>query len=97
VRAALAVIAGCTAAALIYALIRMVQALLFPEPNPALVIWSEHSGFFWRSLTSAYAGGMAGFIAWIASGRDAARVVRVLSVSLVPAGIALLVQALVAP
>ena len=51
VRAGLAAVAACTTATGLYALVRVAQSLIFTEPDPALVIWSEHAGFFWRALT----------------------------------------------
>lgn len=76
VRAGLAVVAACAAAAVVYAALRVFQALAMPEPDPALVVWSAHSGFFWRAWIASYAGGSAGFVAWIAARRDPGRVAR---------------------
>lgn len=89
VRLALSVVAACTTAAGLYAVMRVAQALIFAEPDPALVIWSEHAGFFWRAWTVAYAGGMVGLLTWIAAARDPARVAGVLTRA-VPAAAALL-------
>jgi hypothetical protein len=97
VRLGLAVVALCTTAAGLYAIVRVAQALLFPEPDPALVIWSEHAGFFWRTWTVLYLGGMAGFFAWIASARDAGRVARVLARALPVASALLAAQAILVP
>lgn len=97
VRVGLAFVAACATALLLYALVRTAQALLFPEPDPALVIWSEHSGYFWRALTVAYVGGMAGFVTWLASARHAGRIARLLT-RLLPLAAALLTgQALLLP
>lgn len=78
VRLGLAVIAACTAATALYAVMRILQALLVEEADPAIVIWSEHAGYFWRALTVGYVGGMVGFVAWLASSRHAGRVAGVL-------------------
>lgn len=88
-RLGLALVAACTTAASLYALLRVVQAVFMPEPDPALVLWSEHAGFFWRGWTAAHAGGTAGFVAWIAAGRDPERVARALARA-VPAAAGLL-------
>jgi hypothetical protein len=97
VRLGLALVAACTTAAGIYALVRVTQALIFQEPDPALVIWSEHAGFFWRALTAGYAGGMVGFMTWLASARHPGRVAFVLTRA-VPAAAALLAaQGLLVP
>ena len=97
VRAALAVVAGCTTAIALYALLRIAQKLLFPEPDPALVLWSEHAGFFWRAWTAAYVGGTGGFVAWIASGRDAAKTARVLASSIVVSALLVAAQGVLVP
>lgn len=96
-RAALAVVAACEAAVAIYAVLRVGQALLKPEPDPALVLWSAHSGFFWRSWTAAYGGGTAGFVAWIAAGRDAPRVARFLARAVPIAAALIAAQGLLVP
>lgn len=75
---------GCAAAVLVYALLRTWQRLRASDPDPALVLFSAHAGFFWRALLSAHAGGMAGLAAWFAGGRDGARAAR-LAAWLVPA------------
>ena len=97
VRAALAAIAVCSTAMAVYALLRVAQKVLFPEPDPALVLWSEHAGYFWRAWTAFYVGGMAGFVAWIAAGRDAARTARVLASALVVSALLLAAQGLFLP
>jgi hypothetical protein len=45
-----------------YGLIRIAQSLLYPDPNPALIAWSPHSGYFWRVAIVAYAGGIGAFV-----------------------------------
>lgn len=97
VRLALAAVAGCTASVAIYAVIRVAQSLLAPDPDPALVLWSEHSGYFWRAWTAAYAGGTAAFVAYLAAGRDAERTARVLEASVVAAALLLAAQGLLIP
>ena len=49
----------------LYGAVRAIQYLLFPEPNPALIVWSAHAGYFWRIWIVAYAGGMAAFVAYV--------------------------------
>lgn len=97
VRLALALIAMCTTAAALYALLRVAQALIFAEPDPALVIWSEHAGFFWRAWTVAYLGGMTAMLAWLASARHAQRVAAVLARALPIAAGMLAAQGLLVP
>jgi len=50
-----------------YAVMRSLQVTLGHEPDPARIAFSPHSGFFWRSLTTLYAGGIASFVACVAS------------------------------
>jgi len=97
VRGALAVVGGCTAAIALYAIVRLAQALIFVEPDPALVIWSEHAGFFWRTWTVVYVGGMAALLTWMFAGRDAPRVAAVLARALPLAAGALAAQAILVP
>jgi hypothetical protein len=70
---------------------------LLTEPDPALVFYSEHSGFFWRAWTAAYGGGTCTFVAWLAAGRNAERVARFLARAVVAALAAAALQALVVP
>lgn len=97
VRLGLAVVAACTTAAALYAVLRVAQAMIFPDPDPALVIWSEHAGFFWRSLTVAYAGGMAAFFTWMASARHADRVASFLERATPASALLLAAQAFLVP
>lgn len=97
VRLGLAVVALCTTSAALYAILRVAQALIFTEPDPALVIWSEHAGFFWRSWTVVYVGGMAAFLTWLASARHAPRVAAFLSKAVAVSAVLLTAQALLVP
>jgi hypothetical protein len=64
---------GLTLAVAGYAVMRSLQVVLGRELNPANAAWSPHSAFFWRCLTMLYGGGIAAFVAWVASrGRLAA-------------------------
>lgn len=97
VRLGLAVVALCTASTALYAILRVGQACLTREPDPALVLWSEHSGFFWRAWTAAYVGGMTAFFAWMAAARHATRVASFLARALPFAAGLLVLQALFLP
>lgn len=97
VRLGLAVVAACTTAAALYGILRVVQKLLFKEADPALVIWSEHAGFFWRSLTVGYVGGMIGFVTWLATARHTPRVARILARAVPIAAAILTAQGLLVP
>ena len=97
VRVALAAVAACTSATALYALLRIVQKLVFPEPDPALVIWSEHAGYFWRAWTAVYAGGMVGFVTYLVAKRAPERTARVVAIAIVVATIVLGAQGLLVP
>jgi hypothetical protein len=56
-RALASIACGLEAAVVVYAVARVVEALLLPQPNPALVIASVHAGYFWRAWIAAFAGG----------------------------------------
>lgn len=79
VRAALAFVLGCLAAIAFYAALRVHQAVTTAEPDPTLVIYSAHAGYFWRAWTAAYAGGGAAAVAWLLG---TARMARALPVAL---------------
>jgi hypothetical protein len=76
-RASAAAVVGCACSVIVYALLRAAQRLGTPEPDPALVLFSAHAGFFWRALLAAHAGGMTGLAAWLGGGPDGARTARV--------------------
>jgi hypothetical protein len=58
---------GCVVATGAYAIVRAIQFFVYPDPNPATLVWSAHAGFFWRCWTCAYAGGIASFVAYLAT------------------------------
>jgi hypothetical protein len=98
-RLALAGIAAALASAAFYAALRVGQALVGNEPDPALIIWSPHAGFFWRAWTAAYFGVMAGFVVFVVAARTLAldRVARALSVAVVVVALLVAAQGLFVP
>ncbi len=96
-RLGLAFLAACVSSVLFYGVLRVVQSRLFPEPNPAMVIWSAHAGFFWRCWTVAYAGAMVGFLAYGAAARYPERVARALVRTLGVAVVVLTLQSVLVP
>jgi len=56
---------GACVAVAAYGIVRGIQFFLYPDPNPATLVWSAHAGFFWRCWTCAYAGGIAAFVAFL--------------------------------
>ena len=73
------------------------KAAFLTEPDPAIVLFSEHAGFFWRALIAAYAGGMTALLTWALSARHAARIARVLARALPLAAALLAAQGLLVP
>jgi hypothetical protein len=58
---------GCVVAVGAYVVVRGIQFFVYPDPDPAMLVWSAHAGFFWRCWTCAYAGGIAAFVAYLGS------------------------------
>jgi hypothetical protein len=96
-RLALAFMGVCVATVALYAVLRLVQAVLYKEPNPATVIWSAHAGYFWRAWTVAYAGSMTGFATFAAARRHPEAVCKALLWGLSVAGALIAGQGLFVP
>lgn len=98
-RLGLALVAALESAIVLYAFTRVVQARFMKEPDPALVIWSEHAGFFWRGWTVAYVAGMVAFATWMLAKRDQDqnRVARWLATGVVVSTLAIAAQGLFVP
>jgi hypothetical protein len=88
----IAVCWGCIVAVGGYAVIRGVQFFLYPDPNPATLVWSAHAGFFWRSWTCAYAGGIAAFVAYLVARARPEASVRALAPAVAVVGAMLALQ-----
>lgn len=99
VRLAIAAALGCALTLFVYAALRVIQAIWFPEPNPAVVIGSERAGYFWRLWMSAYVGGMGAIGAWFAAGapRRAERCARALPAAIGAALAAIALQGALIP
>jgi hypothetical protein len=65
VTGAISVAWGLVVAVGAYAVVRAIQRVLYPDPNPAALVWSAHAGFFWRVWTVAYLGGVAAFVTFV--------------------------------
>ncbi len=96
-RLGLAFVASCVAAVALYGILRIVQSHLFPEANPATVIWSAHAGYYWRCWTVSYAGALVGFLAYGASRRWPEEVTRWLVHALTFAVVIILYQGIFVP
>ncbi len=88
---------GCLVSVLFYALVRAVQWVLFREPNPALVVWSPHAGYFWRVWTVVFGGVLASLTAYLAAARSTERAARLLLPMLAVASVLLALQAAFMP
>ncbi len=96
-RLGLGFVAGCIAAVFFYALLRLVQWRLFPEADPASVVWSPHAGYYWRCSTVSYAGAMVGFLAYGGAVARSTLTLRALHVGLLVAVASMALQAVFVP
>jgi hypothetical protein len=94
---AIGLIAACVVSVGLYGALRIVQAILFREADPATVVWSPHAGYFWRCWTVGYAGAMAGFLGYGAAGRSLALTCRGLLHALTIATLLIVAQGLLVP
>jgi hypothetical protein len=85
------------AAVVAYAVLRLVQARLYPEPDPALVSWTTRIGLFWRMGLSVFVATMLAPLGarWVA--RDLAGALRAACWLAPLAGALLGLQALLVP
>ncbi len=70
VRLGIALASASATIALVYAVIRVVQAIFYPEGDPALVVWSPRAAMFWRFWVGVYIGGGIGLGAYALAGRS---------------------------
>jgi hypothetical protein len=83
---------GSVLAVLAYAALRVLEITLFPEPDPAIVIWSDRSRFVWRALIAAYLGGMGVFGGYALGGRSARAAASLLPTVVLGAAVLLALQ-----
>jgi hypothetical protein len=88
---------ACVVGAMLYPALRAIQYVLFPEANPATVVWSAHAGYMWRMIIVAYAAGMTAFIAFMIARRDPERATRGLLPALTVAAVAIAAQGALLP
>lgn len=104
-RLAVAVAWGLVFATGAYAVVRAVQSLASPAPATvrdsaapgALVNWGVHAGFFWRSWTVGYAGGLAAFVVFLATRDRTETAARLLAPAIAIAAALLLAQSAFLP
>jgi hypothetical protein len=85
------------AAVLAYAVLRLVQARLYPEPDPALVSWTTRIGLFWRMGLAAFIAAMLAPLGARWATRDLAGALRAACWLAPVAGVVLGLQALLVP
>jgi hypothetical protein len=95
-RVAAAVACGLEAAVVTYTLLRVAQAILTKEPNPALVMATVHSGYFWRLWIAGYAGGFIALLTLLVV-RSSDRLFHLATRSLPFAGALIVLQGLLLP
>lgn len=53
----IALAAACASAPIGYAALRCAEYFLYPKENPAVIVWSERSGYVWRIALALYLSG----------------------------------------
>jgi hypothetical protein len=96
-RLLIAAVFGLSIAAIAYAAVRVLDVVLYPEPNPVVVIWTDRSRFIWRMLIAAYLGGASVFGGYSLSSRTTENMFSWMEKLIVLAGACLLMQAVFAP
>ena len=88
---------GLVAAVAAYPALRILQFLATSRQDPSAVVWSVHSGFFWRALIVAYGGGFVAFVGWVIARRHIEAAARALAFATLAAALLLALQALFVP
>lgn len=93
----LAVAAAGVSSAIGYAFVRAAEIAFFPEVNPAILVWAEQSGFFWRCAIALYIGGMGAFGGYALAARSPELAARWLARGVLVAAGAILLQGALLP
>lgn len=96
-RLCIALVFGLCVANLAYAAVRILDVVLFPEPNPVVVIWTDRSRFVWRAAIALYLGGASVFGGYRLALQTSPAFFSWLERSILVAGAGLLLQAIFAP
>ena len=88
---------GLAITAIAYVAVRLVDVVLFPEPNPVVVIWTDRSRFIWRVLIATYLGGAGVFGGYGLASRTPENAFVWMERVILVAGGCLLLQAVFAP
>lgn len=96
-KAAIAAMSALVAAIALYPTLRAIQLVLYPEANPATVVWTAHAGYFWRAWICAFGGALVGIVVFSLGEAARARVVRALPIAAAVACALLVLQAVLLP
>ena len=96
-RRVLAVSSGLLGAIVLYSTLRVIAAIWGHEPNPTTLLYSMHTAYFWRSLTSIHGGAMIAALVWILAENDEESVLRSIHAALVPCVLAIVLQSALVP
>jgi hypothetical protein len=96
-RLLLGIALGAAATVIAYALVRGVERAFFPEPNPAVLIWSDRSPLVWRMASALHVGGAAVFGGFALAGRNPRAAARWAAAAIAIAVAAIVLQGAVAP
>lgn len=94
---ALSLAVGACAVAIAYAFARVVQAWVYPAPDPRTVINVARIAFYWRMLLSTWVGALATIAASGAFARAPARAERLLPTLVVVTALAIGLQGVLVP
>jgi hypothetical protein len=97
VTGAIALAWGLVVAVGAYAVVRAIQKVVYPDPNPAALVWSAHAGFFWRVWTVAYLGGVATFVTFVVARGRTTAAARALAPAIAVAAALLVLQSVFLP
>ncbi len=89
--------AGCVVAALAYPALRLLDAILFPQANPASIVWSSQSVFAWRVILAAQLGALGAFGGFALVSRSPGAFARWIGRAIPLAAALLVAQALLRP
>ena len=96
-RLLVAAVFGLAIAAIAYAAVRILDVVLFPEPNPVVIIWTDRSRFIWRVLIASYLGGAGAFGGYSLALRTPETIFTYTERLVLLAGSCLLLQTVLAP
>lgn len=96
-RFCLALSTACASALFAYAALRLTEHFFYPHENPAVIIWTERSGFIWRIATALYIAGAALFGSYALAFHASKRASRLLLHLIIAAFFIALLQSLFLP